>query len=501
MKRITTLLLAAMFAVSGMMVAQASDSVDVKVRGAWDFAFGWAIHTGFTDKHDERQDDNFLAVQRVRTQVNFIVSENLQAVVQFEIGTGNWGRGANTAANNRGSYGRNSGFGLSADGVNLETKHLYLDWMVPETALHIRMGLQPMLLPSLLGSTVLDDDLAAITASYPINDTFALTAFWGRPADHLGNDNDVTAPAVGNVNHSLDDETDAFGLIAPITLDGVTITPWFMYANIGSFALMPGGTNMNNNGDNTSNASAWWLGLVTEVTLYDPLTFGVEFLYGTTTRLTGYDTVAPGPGNQQSYSFKTSGWYIAANLDYALDWGTPGIFGWYSSGDDEGDVRDNKYGRILAVSPSFLGSTFAWDDVAVTTGDVLGVSNQGTWAIGIQIADMSFIEDLTHTLRFTYINGTNDPDIVRNARRGAGVNWDAAGFINDMEFLGASGQYMTTKDHAYEVTFDHRYQIYENLAAVLELGYIHMDRSDSVWGRDFQDENAWKAQVWLQFRF
>ena len=61
--------------------------------------------------------------------------------------------------------------------------------------------------------------------------------------------------------------------------------------------------------------------------------------------------------------------------------------------------------------------------------------------------------------------------------------------------------YLTTKDHAYEINFDHKYQIYENLAAVLELGYISIDRSSSVWGSGFQDEPAYKAVLSFQFKF
>ncbi len=79
MKRITTLLLAAFFLVSSAVVAHAESNIDVKVKGQWDFVFGWADNTRHL-KH-LRDNDNGVAAQRIRTQINFIASENLQGVL------------------------------------------------------------------------------------------------------------------------------------------------------------------------------------------------------------------------------------------------------------------------------------------------------------------------------------------------------------------------------------------------------------------------------------
>ena len=507
MKRITTLLLAAMFSMSCMVAAQAESNIDVKVKGQWDFSFGLVYNSGFDKNGDRggthRNDDNFLAMQRIRTQVNFIVSENLQAVLQFEIGDLNWGRGGSEGLQ---SSGRASGAQLGADGVNIETKHAYLDWMVPETGLHIRMGLQPLTLPCLarIGSTVFDDDVAAVVASYAFNDMFALTAFWARPYDYFRNDGN----AAGFIR-SMDDEVDMFGLIAPISLDGATITPWMVYASVGAGSGMYGGPNFGGVAGataqlgNTSSAPAWWLGLVTEVDMFDPLTFGVEFIYGYLGRNTINDwSSATTPVHLGSGEFSTRGWYLAANLDYKLSWGTPGIFGWYASGDDADDFFGSKArgGRLPSVMGAPWYSTFGSDGGVGISPDerFLDLSNTGTWALGVQIADMSFIEDLSHTIRFIYYNGTNDRKMVTRPRLAGGDPQDISDTLGG---LGNSATYLTTKDHAYEVNFDHRYQIYENLAAILELGYIKIDRSSSVWGRDFQNDASWKAALNFQFTF
>ena len=60
--------------------------------------------------------------------------------------------------------------------------------------------------------------------------------------------------------------------------------------------------------------------------------------------------------------------------------------------------------------------------------------------------------------------------------------------------------YLTTKDHAWEVNFDHQYEIYENLTAVLELGYINLHLDSDTW-TDHKTDDAWKAQVMFQYHF
>ena len=420
MKRIITLLLVGLFSMGCLATANAESNIDVKVKGQWDFSYGFVFNSKF-DKNggrdNVRNDDNTFAIQRIRTQVNFIISENLQAVLQFEIGDVFWGRG--NGASGLSSNGRSSGGQLGADGVNVETKHAYLDWMVPETGLHIRMGLQNLTLPSVLGSNVFNEDVAAVVANYKFNSMFGITAFWARPYDYYRNDGTTPATQGGHAR-SIDDEVDAFGLIAPITLDGATITPWVMYASVGAGSGMYddnggaskafGGTlGFDSQGNNTSSAPAWWIGTVAEVNMFDPLTFGVEFIYGYLGRndVFGANTAAAGAAPvYPKAEVSTHGWYLAATLDYKLDWGTPGIFGWYASGDDADDWGGSKHrlGRLPTVRPDQNYTSFGFDGGIGIAPDeyLMGWNNAGTWGLGIQIEDMSFIKDLSHTIRFVY---------------------------------------------------------------------------------------------------
>ena len=503
MKRLIMSLFIAVFMLGGAVTARAESNIDIKVQGEWDFVFGWANnmqhfkHKGQWGK-ENRRDDNGIAAQRVRTQINFIASENLQGVLQFEIGETHWGQG--------GSTGPDSGGRVGADGVNVKTKHAYLDWMVPQTDLHIRMGLQALALPMAtdLGNPVFDDDVAAIVANYQFNDTVGLTAFWMRPYNEYQNDSDH-----GWGSAHINDELDAFGLILPITLDGISLTPWGMWANIGDgsgfFSDLAGFDTDEERfiGRNNERTTAWWAGLGMGVDLWDPLTFAVDIMYGhmQPTHLAhqeaaDYNT-RPARGDYNRVG--AEGWFLVANLDYKLDWGTPGLFAWWASGDDYSDVKkDGMLGRmpVLPASNGFAPTSFGFDGAwGIASGNAIGMSGTGTWGVGLRIAEMSFFENLSHTIRIAYIQGTNDAKIVKNNLQ--------TEFVDDF--------YLTDKDHAFEINFDHEYQIYENLAAVLELGYVNMSLDKKTWkrrhdGTDWYNyghktDDAWKAQLSFQYKF
>ena len=62
---------------------------------------------------------------------------------------------------------------------------------------------------------------------------------------------------------------------------------------------------------------------------------------------------------------------------------------------------------------------------------------------------------------------------------------------------------LTTKDGAWEATFDTDYQIYKDLTLAVELGYIHLSLNDGVWGNvlDNTNRNAYKASVNMRYAF
>ncbi len=478
MKRILCAAFVGACMLAGVATAQA---VDMKVSGQWDFAFGRHDNTGLVSDSGE---DHGVAYQRIRNQVHFIASEQLQGVLQFEIGRMAWGRSAHGAQ-------------LDADGVNIKTRRAFIDWTVPHTDLSLRMGLQGLTLPNAVaGNPVFDADVAAIVGSYKFNDMVSLTAFWARPFDAAGTD-----PA----GTRLRDEMDMFGFTLPITGDGWKVTPWGMYASIGGqsgywgymsdyWATGPaypagpyyGSTPGFNVQDGTSNA--WWAAVSGEVSIFAPLSLKADFIYG---NLDNEDV-----GDINSYGYmqaETSGWFVTAALDYKLDWGTPGLFGWYATGDDKGDAEDGKFGRlpVVGIDQTFYPTSFGFGgNQSIMDDTIISSTGVGTWGIGAQIANISFVDNLTHLVRVAYYKGTNDAGIVRD------LHWNPS--------ICGDHQYLTDKDHVWEVNVHSKYQVYENFAIFLELGYLRLDRDEDTWRgmRNMSDsENAWKQQILFQYKF
>jgi hypothetical protein len=111
----------------------------------------------------------------------------------------------------------------------------------------------------------------------------------------------------------------------------------------------------------------------------------------------------------------------------------------------------------------------------------------------VQLADSTFLEDLSHTLRVAYYRGANDSDLIKKIGGSAPFKY------------AYDPLYLTDKDYVWEVNFDHRYKIYENLTAVLELGYLRLSADRDTWhgrGADFDEsDSAWKAEVTFSYSF
>lgn len=467
MKRIVTLLLAAGLVFGAFGGAQAAD---IKAKGQWDFNFEFLNNTDFQSKeHGGKGGDTFAGKQRLRTQVDIIASESLSGTVYFEMGDTIWGKDDG---------------GLGADGKSVEVKRSYIDWIVPNTDLKVRMGIQGLALPGFVaGSPVLDDDVAAITMSYAFNDMIAATAFWARPYD---------ASATDTANSHSYDEMDLFGLIVPVSLDGMKIQPWAMYGSIGK-NLDGSGAGYNSSswkqaahglrpvnlpaGATTTfdkETTAWWGGLSYELSMFDPLRFKIDGMYGSV------------KGDEESWD--RAGWLVIGALDYKMSMMTPGLFAWYASGDD--DDGNNGSERMPYVSPDFGPTSFGFDKpgAPIATDSLVSVSGTGTWGIGVQLADISFLENLKHTLRVAYLQGTNAKEMRANAALTSPA-------------VDGNGLYLTEEDSAWEVNFDHTYNIYENLALIVEMGYIKLDVDEDTWGSSREFDDAMKLGFNLKYSF
>ena len=513
-----------------MGVAGGAKAIEFKAKGEWLVGFG--VGDGNLSKHTKDKDgnktktndqDQFGASQRVRLQLDAVASEALSGTVYFEIGDQNWGKAEEGGA-------------LGADGRTVEVKNAYIDWVIPQTEARLRMGIQTTTLPNVAGgSAVMDADAAALTANYKFNDNVGLTFMWARPVNDNFSNNyiDLNNNQSSTEKANYLDNLDLFMLSMPLSFDGVDATPWAMYGMRGKNALRgleavnnadPWSTNDGNLGltlpgltpgfnyagstpltaSSTSKqyGSLFWAGLPVSLSMFDPLHIEFDINYGYAEAMGRYDVLKRGEETVRA-STGRQGWLAKALVEYKLDWATPGIFGWYASGDD-GNIKNGSE-RMPSIAgagnfTSFIGDgNLSWSPVA--RGCDWTMSYAGTWGIGAQLKDMSFMEDITHTFRLAYWGGTNAPSMVKYMASAS--SWS--------EGNGGDGPYLTTNDGLLEINLVNTWQAYENLSVNLELGYVANMMDKSTWKKagynngagngSFEKQDAWKAQVVFQYSF
>ena len=465
MKKLVTLILAAGMVFS---TANGASAVDMKVSGEWQTAFTFADNMyndyGAAKNHKGSSDGTFKAAQRIRINFDLVASEYVSGRVQLQVTDGdtneyNWG----TA-------------GTGGTGAGVTARLAYLDWIVPNTNVLVRMGRQSVALPSYtFGSSVLDDVIDGVVVSAPINDMVALNIGWLRPAAEVNKWDNLHRP------HS---SVDLAYLSLDVTGDGFKVTPWGMVGFVGSMAgaeynaagnVIAGPSTFDMLGDvSNENTTAYWVGLGGELTMFDPFKFTADFLYS---------------GNDADHTAERSGWYAALGAEMRLSMATPFLRGWYASGDDA-DSEDS--GRLLSVdgSAAFDPSGIYFDYYSQISGTPDVCSAAGTWGVQLGVKDVSFIQDLSHQLSVTYFQGTNNTNRVTGPAT-------SATFVNHKND-GPIG-YMTTADSAWSIDFMNSYKLYENLTANLLLSYLVTDFDEKVWGRDY--DNIFRGTLNFTYEF
>ena len=477
MKKLMTLALAA-----AMMLGAATgaNAIDFKAKGQWIMSFDYGMHGNFGESKAKnnsgfgKNEDEFEARQRVRLQLDAVASEALSGTVFFEIGDQVWGQNDNGGA-------------LGADGKVVELKRAYIDWMVPQTDLKVRMGIQGIALPSFTtnASQIMDDDVAAISLNYQFNENVGLTAFWARPYnDNYGyKDNSTTGD-----NKNYMDNMDMFAVLLPLTFDGVKVTPWVMYAAMGPGMFNDGGTKLNGNAWgrasagmvsgfqgtdwNDSYGNAFWAGVTGEVTYWDPFRIAWDVNYGS--------------ASYEDQKMNREGWLASLLLEYKLDWGTPGLYGWYSTGDDNNPRNGSERMPVVSANGNNQFSNFAFNgNPYIAREGILGSTMVGTWGIGARLKDVSFLEDLKHTLRVNFMGGTNAPKMAKYVGDYAPFEKRGVQAVAEGGFS-YDPMYLTTEDYALEIGLTNTYKMYDNFTVMLDAAYVALwlDDSTSTWGKN-----------------
>ena len=104
-------------------------------------------------------------------------------------------------------------------------------------------------------------------------------------------------------------------------------------------------------------------------------------------------------------------------MEYDLGWTKPGLYGWYTSGDD--DDRGNGSERMPYISVA--NNHNAWSALCLQRQRVISpvkawwaTGMAGTWGRGpCSCVTSNVIEDLYQTFRVNLIGGTNDPGMAK----------------------------------------------------------------------------------------
>lgn len=484
MKKIVTLLLAA-----GLVFSAASQAsaVEVKVSGMMDFTFESYKNTSspfMSNKNhlknygETQYQKNNAAMQRLRIGVDFIASESLRAHYMAQVGTFSWGgRSGYDHEKQGGQLGTRSG--------NISTRFAYLDWIIPNTKVQVRMGQQPFATPGYtFGTPVVDDPATGIVVSIPVNDNITVTPLWVRAvSDYRNYDGGKGYGSLSTTRRS--DTSDIFGLMADFQYDGWAVSPYALYAATGKDAIGEVTDLVANwDGSTAAKTDTWFVGFGGELTRFEPFRFTIDAVYGSS------DSKSTWVGDNKLNQDR-EGWYVALGAEYQLPaYGVLGLKGWYASGDD--GKTSNGSERLPSISASMDATSTYWDGGYTLTNNIARGEASGTWGIQLAWTDISFVDKLSHDFSVTYVEGTNNRKMVRN------------GFMAKSD----PSSYLTSKDSLVEINLNSTYDIYQNLAAVLELAYVFQDFDKSVWGQGWESENnrarfndAWRASLNFKYSF
>ncbi|CAK7052757.1 MAG: hypothetical protein DELT_03020 [Desulfovibrio sp.] len=307
------------------------------------------------------------------------------------------------------------------------------------------------------------------------------------------------------------DDMDIFGVMLPIKTDVVRATPWAILALIGKdsdyfttekvskrFNAVTGKYEMDplNGVGHTAGAYttagsgrgrgfinpdkvdstvwAWWAGSTFELPILDPFFVKIDAMMG------GIET-----GDDDSDSF---GYLVSADIGYKFSFGALSAIGWYASGDKDKDERGimpmiSSDGGFKPTRYGSAGTTGrSWDRLITENG-------LGMWGIGLQLANVSFVENLTHTARVMYMGGTNEGDSVdrRTVRSAA----------KDSLF---GNSFLMSSDRAWEINLLNEYKVSQNLKLGLDFAYVWLDLGDHWVDKD-DTEGSLATMLSLTYSF
>jgi hypothetical protein len=381
-------------------------AAEMKVNGIWNTK-AYAVDN--YDGYDNTDDSYQYVTQRMRMYFNFIASENLKLVYKNEIDF-QWGDSAFKT-------GRNDGGGLGGDTVNLETKNIYLEFMVPDTPVKATIGLQGVTLHK---GWFISDDVSA--ARFDMNfdpvsiTTYVALADGTERGDAASNNDDWQIVTSGAYKAENMDARLTFGY-ERLPTDGAAFVATDTDDN--DLFLVMGEFNMS----------------------FDMFSFFV---------IAGKNFgEADGKGNDTATNRNYDGYMAHVGANVALDMATIRAAVIYASGDDEGDFDDD--------FQQMNGQTFSWSELmsdgytydSNPANNQIGGSNHPSNMYAVNVgADFKPTDTTTIKLDAYYIGMVEDRTVSGENEDEIGVEIDArlTQKIYDTLSLTLVGAYLFAED-------------------------------------------------------
>lgn len=452
---------------------------DARVHGTW---WSKTYFTGW-NAAGTRTADPFTIWQRFRLRSDFIANEALKFRFGVRVNNTPWGFGTYTVDN---------------PAVSIDVYQAYLQFYWPGTRIEFTIGQQDINLPisgDILSANPVLGGIrgpGAVVSIPVVDDAFSVIAGFYRFID-ANRDFDPTTTQVP-------DEFDGYMLALPVTLEGFSATPWAMlgvagrngnYAAVGTGGaganqtlasnLFSAGSVLPPAGQRDAQTVYWWVGGSFSVSALDPFKFYADVIYGE-------------GGASDRAKNRRGGLFLDVAAEYTgFEMLTPKLAFWYATGED-GSTRNGSERMPVVTSAWGAGNSFLFDSTQEFSRGFIGVDYLGAWGFIASLDQISFVENLTSRVTFTFAKGLNSPQALR-----AGVAlW---GYGNYFQM----GRELATTESVMAVNFDSQYNVYKNLALILETGWAHGEFDGSIWGRRLVNASrggdTWKASLGFRYKF
>ncbi len=530
MKRFTWI---AMILALVMVTATAASAAELKARGQvqiwaravdnWDFEKSSSRHNAMS------YEDDFTIDERARLYFDFIANENLKFVLQLQIGSGSWGQDG---------FALGQGDARTNTSTTIKTRQAYLDFNVPDSKVNVKAGFFTLILPGYVGdSAILNEETSALVVTAPIIDNaLSLLVGYARLYDGSNANNTNNAVTGTKSGYGLRDEFDAAILALPVKTAGFEATPFFVYGWAGKDSLnddilayrssantlndsgivrgllTPGARLSGTNPYSFQNdLNAWWGGLAAKLTMFDPIWMALDFNYGSLSG-GGVPNADTGTVWDNKHVNDRAGWLVDFAIGYnGLDYMKPKLYFVYTSGEDSdptnGSERMPTLSQQMLYTPMWLGNSLSSSVGTMGAPTRGGSEHMGFWLAALAIEKIQSMDKLSHDFTLAYIRGTNSASLLTSPQMLAGGGNRAFGGL----FNYLPGHFLTTKDSLVEIDLNTSYQIFQELKAVMEAGYIFQSINKNLWnsymsgvnGGDFdlKTSNAFKCMVGLVYDF